>query len=205
MLALVVVAAYCGYKGLDNYSLYAHEVLGVDEAAAAGFAAAGAWIRPLAAVAAGIIADRIGGARLVTVLFAVAAINYGSLALLTPGDTQTMLIQANLWLSFAVVFALRGVYFALLSEAGTAPRVTGTAVGLVSVVGYTPDIFFAPLTGRLLDASPGVTGHQHCFWLLAGIALAGLVTALVLAFSVRGSAENLRTRPHNEQPGETTP
>jgi MFS family permease len=51
--ALVVVAAYCGYKGLDNYALYAHQVLGFSETAAAGLGAASAYIRPLAALGAG--------------------------------------------------------------------------------------------------------------------------------------------------------
>ncbi|MEQ8662513.1 MAG: MFS transporter, partial [Gammaproteobacteria bacterium] len=51
--ALVVVCAYCGYKGLDNYALYAYDVLGMSETGAAGFTAAAAWLRPLAAVAAG--------------------------------------------------------------------------------------------------------------------------------------------------------
>ena len=50
MQAIVVVCAYCGYKGLDNYSVYAFDVLGMDEASAAGFAASAAYIRPVAAV-----------------------------------------------------------------------------------------------------------------------------------------------------------
>lgn len=188
LLALVVVAAYCGYKGLDNYALYAYDVLGASETEAARFAAAGAWVRPLGAIAAGFVADRVGAARLIALLFAGAAANYAALAGLSPADGGLALIHANLWLSFALVFALRGVYFAVIAEAGIAPRMTGTAVGLVSVIGYTPDVFFAPLAGRVLDAAPGVTGHQHYFLLLAAIALTGLLTAAALAWHIRRQA-----------------
>ena len=56
--------------------------------------------------------------------------------------------------------------------------VTGTAVGLVSFLGYTPDIFFGPLMGVLLDNSPGITGHQHLFWVLTAFAVLGAVVSV---------------------------
>ena len=45
----VIVAAYCGYKGVDNYSLYAVQVLGYSEVDAAELSAWGAYIRPAGA------------------------------------------------------------------------------------------------------------------------------------------------------------
>ncbi|MGR8920609.1 MAG: MFS transporter, partial [Gammaproteobacteria bacterium] len=94
-------------------------------------------------------------------------------------------------ISFVAVFALRGVYFALLEHSRVPAVRTGTAVGLVSMIGYTPDIFFAPIAGRLLDATPGLGGHQHYFVLLATIALGGLSTTLLLGrFIERRRQEN---------------
>ena len=69
--AAVIVCAYCGYKGLDNYSLYAVQVLGMDEVRGAALSTYGGWIRPFAAVAAGILADRFNAARSIGVAFAV--------------------------------------------------------------------------------------------------------------------------------------
>ncbi len=83
-------------------------------------------------------------------------------------------------MTFVAVFALRGIYFALLQENRTPPKFTGAAVGLVSLVGYTPEIFFAPITGRILDANPGVVGFRHYFLFLAGTAMLGIVVVLVL-------------------------
>ena len=61
------------------------------------------------------------------------------------------------------------------------PRaLTGTAVGVISLVGYTPDIFYNMIAGRLLDATPGIGGHQHTFMLLSGLAGAGLAAAAIL-------------------------
>ena len=51
--AAVITCAYCGYKGLDNYSLYAVQVLGMNEVDGAKLSAIGVYVRPFAAVAAG--------------------------------------------------------------------------------------------------------------------------------------------------------
>jgi hypothetical protein len=75
---------------------------------------------------------------------------------------------------------LRGIYFALLEENQTPAYLTGAAVGLISLVGYTPEIFFAPITGRILDANPGIVGFRHYFLFLAGIAALGVFVVLVL-------------------------
>jgi hypothetical protein len=58
--------------------------------------------------------------------------------------------------------------------------ITGTAVGFISVVGYTPDIFAGPLMGYFLDANPGAVGLEHTFWLMAGFSVVGLVASVVL-------------------------
>ena len=59
------------------------------------------------------------------------------------------------------IYALRGLYFAIMEE-GKVPLIyTGTAVGVISVIGYTPDIFMGPLMGWLIDRSPGPEGHRR--------------------------------------------
>ncbi len=174
----IIVCAYCGYKGLDNYSLYAVQVLGMNEIDAARFATWGAYLRPIAAIAAGLVADRLGAARAIGVLFAVLVAAYAPLSLLDADGDGLRLVYANLYISFFAVFALRGVYFALLEENATPVAITGAAVGMVSLVGFTPEIFFAPIAGRILDATPGAGGHQNYFLLLSCIAAAGVITSL---------------------------
>jgi sugar phosphate permease len=178
--AAVIVCAYCGYKGLDNYSLYAVQVLGMDEVRGAALSTYGGWIRPFAAIIAGLVADRFNAARSIGVAFGVLAISWLLLGLSSADAAAQNLVYLNLFVTFFAVFALRGIYFALLEENRTPPYLTGAAVGLVSLIGYTPEVFFAPITGRILDANPGITGFQHYFLFLAGIAMLGIVVVLVL-------------------------
>ena len=76
------------------------------------------------------------------------------------------------------IYALRGLYFAIMEEGKIPLYLTGTAVGLISVIGYTPDIFMGPMMGFLLDRSPGALGHQHVFLMLSGFSFVGLVAAV---------------------------
>ncbi|NCF15689.1 MAG: MFS transporter [Gammaproteobacteria bacterium] len=179
----IIICAYCGYKGLDNYSLYAVQVLGMNEVEGAKLAAIGVYIRPFAAVAAGLLADRWSAAGTLRVAFAVSLVSYVALALASPDGALLFVIYGNLFLSFFAVFALRGVYFALLQENHVPPFLTGAVAGTVSFVGYTPEIFFGPITGRILDANPGAVGFQHYFLFLAvcsaiGIAVVGYLLRL---------------------------
>ena len=186
--AAVIVCAYCGYKGLDNYSLYAVQVLGMDEVRGAELSTWGSWIRPVAAVAAGLVADRFNAARSIGVAFAVLAVSWTVLGVASVDLTALHIVYLNLFVTFFAVFALRGIYFALLEENQTPAYLTGAAVGLVSLVGYTPEIFFAPITGRILDANPGIVGFRHYFLFLAGVAALGVFVVLVL-LGLRRSGE----------------
>ena len=191
--AAIVVCAYCGYKGLDNYALYAVEVLGMSEVEGARFTAQCAYLRPVAALAAGLLADRVSARRLILTLFVLLGVSFAILGTRAPAGGETVLF-ANILVTFAGVYAFRGVYFALLEECAVPSRVTGTAVGLISLVGFTPDIFFAAIGGRLLDAHPGLVGHQHYFLFLAAIMLAGAVATLALiALHRRASARAAST------------
>jgi len=190
--AAVVICAYCTYKAVDYYSLYLVEVLGKDEVEAARLTSWGAWIRPFAALFAGWVADRFDATRSIGVFFLILAVVYASLSVLMPDSAGHGVIYLNLGVSLFAVFALRGIYFALLQETRTPKHITGAAVGLISVVGYTPEIFFAPIAGRILDATPGVGGFSNLFTLLAAITTVGVVIAMSLAYLKRN---NLPTDP----------
>ena len=185
--AAVIICAYCGYKGLDNYSLYAVQVLGMNEVDGAQLSAYGAYIRPFAAIAAGYLADRWSASKTIGVSFVVLLLAYAMLSAALPAASGLTIIYANIFVSFFAVFALRGVYFALLEENRTPAFLTGAVAGMVSFVGYTPEIFFSPITGRILDATPGVGGHQNYFLFLAGVAAIGIA---VIAWLLRLQSKN---------------
>lgn len=189
--AAIIICAYCGYKGLDNYSLYAVQVLGMDEVDGAWFATLGAYIRPVAALLAGLVADRFNATWSIALIFAGSAISYFALSVLMPDTSGLNIVYLNLFVTYFTVYALRGIYFALLQDNHTPIHLTGATVGMVSLVGYMPEIFFAPVTGRILDANPGLVGFQHYFLFLAGVSAIGVLMAIWLVRLHRRSVEEL--------------
>ena len=185
--AIVVICAYIGYKGLDDVSLYAHDVLGFDEVQAAGVGTLSMWVRPFAAIAAGLLADRLGVARLTMASLLIFGIGSAVIAAGTFRPGMTVFFFATLVATSAAVFALRGLYYAMMEEGRVPFGDTGSAVGIVSVVGYTPDIFMGPLMGVLLDRWPGELGHQYVFAVLTLSAIVGLVTSILFWRIVRRS------------------
>lgn len=179
--AAIIICAYVGYKGLDNYSLFAVDAYAMDEVEGAAVSALAAWIRPVAAVGAGLLGDRIRSSVASAICFGLMLLCYLVFALGSPDPASTWVLYADVIVACAGVFGLRGLYFALFEEAALPARLTGTATGVVSVVGYTPDIFVSPAAGWLLDRSPGVVGHQHFFLFMATFAAVGLLASHLFA------------------------
>lgn len=177
----IVICAYCGFKSLDNYGVYAVRVLEMTQVEAAALNTWASYSRPVAALLAGFCADRWRSSGMVAVLFFVAAMAFYALSREFMTTLSLGLIIANLMVTFVAVYALRGIYFSLIEESRVDRRMTGSAVGLISVLGFTPDIFFAAVTGRILDANPGMVGFQHYFLLMAAICVLGMAFTLLLA------------------------
>ena len=176
--AALLVCAYCGYKSLDYATLYLNAALAIDADEASRLFSLSAWLRPVAALAAGYLADRIGISRMVSALFAVGAL--ATLALAAGVTASLGLVMIEFALVVLVVCGLRGIYFALLEEMQLPRELTGTAIGFVSVIGYLPDVFFAPLAGRILDAAPGLPGFSRLYALLAALFVVGLFCSQAL-------------------------
>lgn len=177
MQGVIIICAYVGYKATDDFSLYANQVLGFDEVAAAGVGTAALWMRPVFALIAGFLADRFSGIKVIIYGFGFIII---SSFLIYLGILESLTITTIIILASTLigVYGIRGIYFALMPESGISVAATGTAVGIMSVLGYTPDVFMSPLMGYLLDHFPGATGHQYVFLVLASFAIIGFATSL---------------------------
>lgn len=136
------------------------------------------WIRAIVAISAGYFADRFKGTKIIIVSFALTVlgglfIGFGIL------DQLSVSVFINLALTMIGVYGVRAIYFAIMDEAGIPLVYTGTTVGIVSVIGFTPDIFMGPWMGQLLDKNPGVVGHQNVFLLLALFSFIGLFVSIL--------------------------
>ena len=174
---VVLVCAYTSYKAFDQYALFAVRGHGIDELDAAQIITVGAWTRPVAALLLGLLGDRFGASRMAAVCFILLIASHGFFAFTGAALGTISVILANTVVTGIAIYGLRSLYFALFQEGQIPMAITGTAIGVVSVIGYTPDIYVAAVAGYLIDRSPGLPGFQHMFLGLLVTAIIGAVAA----------------------------
>lgn len=179
LLMIIILCAYVGYKFTDVFSLYAKEVMLYNEVDAAKTGTYLLFIRPVVGVLVGFLADRAKASIYLIVGFGVAILGSLIFASNLMDPSMDVFFLFSLFLVALGVYAARVLYFAVMQEGNIPLALTGTAVGVISVIGYTPDIFAGPLMGYLLDSSPGRTGHQHVFITLAIFSLVGLLASML--------------------------
>ncbi|MFW6066976.1 MAG: MFS transporter [Myxococcota bacterium] len=181
LLAVVVFAAYWLYLGTFAFPAFAERAHGQSKTFGAVLGTFRDWLRPVAAIGAGLLADRLRSSRVIGAGFLLLCVTFASLCWLPASAGGVGWLWAQVTAAALAVFALRGVYYALMEE-GRIPRgLTGTAVGIVSVVGYAPDTFAFLLSASLVRAGPEGAGDRAHFGLLAAIAVVGFLASTAIA------------------------
>ena len=179
LLMIIILCAYVGYKMTDIFSLYAKDVMLYNDIESAKVGTYLLYMRPFIGVIIGFLADRTRASLWIIIGFFLTLITSLIFASGIISDQTTLLFVLSIGLMALGVYAVRVLYFAAMEEGKIPLALTGTAVGFISLVGYTPDIFSGPMIGVLLDNSPGELGHQHVFMVLAGFTLIGFITSII--------------------------
>jgi len=177
LLMIIILCAYVGYKITDVFSLYARDVMFYDQVKSAQVGTFLLFIRPVIGVLIGIVADRSQTTFWLVVGFVVSFTGALLFALGLISASSTALFFISILVVATGVYAARSLYFAVMQNGQIPLVLTGTAVGLISLIGFTPDIFAGPAMGYLLDNSPGIKGHQHVFWMLVVFSFIGGIAA----------------------------
>jgi len=182
LISAVIFTGYCAYWGTFRFTSYATDIFLLSVTIGATISVGKMWLKPIAAFIAGFIADQFGIARSVACLFAILIASFLVFSVLPGGAAGIPVMLGNVAIASLAVFAMRGIYFALLEEGGVPMAVTGTAAGIVSAVGFTPDIFMPLLGGVLLDNYPGMPGYRYFYLTVAGFCSLGLLATLIIYF-----------------------
>lgn len=177
-IGLIILCAYMGYKITDIYSLYASEVMMFDDIESAKVGAYQQYLRPIVCLIIAIYTDKTGNINNIVYGFKIMLVG----SLLFASGVITFSLNSLFIFSLIIVaigtYTVRGLYFSILRDGKIPIILSGTAIGIVSIIGYTPDIFATPLYGYLLDTYPGITGHQLVYLVLTMFSLIGIYVSL---------------------------
>jgi nitrate/nitrite transporter NarK len=176
--SIIIFCAYCSYKLTGVYGTYAKDVWNYSLEEATYFAVFIQYLRPIAAISIGWIADKYLPSKIIVpsfsvLIFASAISGFGFF------NAQPVFLSFTIFIFMALgTYSLRGLYFAIIEETKTPIQMTGTLVGIISVIGFTPDIFMSLFIGYMLGEKPSLTEYQHLFTIFTLIPIIGLIAAL---------------------------
>jgi nitrate/nitrite transporter NarK len=132
---------------------------------------------------AGMAADKCGRTTTVSALFVGLVLSYSWLAMMPmqAGHEFWLSVQASCASAFS--FGLAAVYFTLLDDIGLRQEESGAAVGILSSIGFLPDIYVTPMAGYLLDQFSGERGYRLLMAVIATFGIVGLLATGLLTFT----------------------
>jgi MFS family permease len=183
--AVIIVCAYSTYKVTDVYATYAKDVWDYSIEEASKFGVIIQWIRPFAAISIGWLADKFVTSKAVLICFVLILLGYVLLGFGAFENVSILFSVLTFFLMAIGIYAMRGLYFALIEEAKTPLLITGTVIGIISFLGYTPDIFMSLISGYMLGESPTLEDYQALFKVVMFFPLIGVFSTLVFRSLVK--------------------
>lgn len=177
---IIAIVTFCNYVftlSLYYFTPYATSLLSISVSSAALLAAIKRYISPLSNIGGGYIGDKIGTGNLLLVSFLVMAAGTTGVLFLPTNNSSTIIVlfvvlYVIIYLFYQVNYSLT---WAMMEEGAIPDKYSGTAAGLISTIGYLPDIFISLLAGKLLDTYPGAVGYRYFFIFLIAILLLGAI------------------------------
>ena len=136
------------------------------------------WMRPVGGVIGGFLADKIGKTATNGGALLGASICLLATALL-PASAGQGVFYAIIVLLGIFLYAIRGTYWSLLGDAKIDALIMGTAIGVISFIGYLPDIILPQYNSFLWNTFGGNGGYNAYFISSAVIGLVGVVLVFV--------------------------
>ncbi len=177
ILSIVILCGYGLKSSVSYFNPYLTEVVGVSAVNSGIFSIINNYLLLLLAPVGGILADKVfkSTCKWLSVSFVILAVLFGGV-LLIPSDISPMVASIYTLLPGAVTMMMYGVVFSSVSEAGISRTMTGTVIGISSIIGYLPESIYSVLFGKWLD-NKGAAGYTNIFIFLVASGILGAVLA----------------------------
>ncbi|MBQ8563100.1 MAG: MFS transporter [Firmicutes bacterium] len=179
---IIGLATFCNYVftlSVYYFTPYLTEILGATVVFGATIAASKRWLSLLGSIGGGYLTDKIGAGKMIFVSFVVMAVGTVGILLLPQNSSSIMLFTVLFVLIYVFYNVNYAVTWAMMDEGAIPERLSGSAAGLISTIGYLPEIFISLVAGYTLDAIPGYEGYKTYFTFVVIMLVAGAVVSLV--------------------------
>lgn len=186
ILVGIVFFAYSMYGLLGYINTYAINVYGLSVAGGATLGGTRYLVQACGGIIGGIVADKIGS-RLKVIIggSALLTISWALFLILPASKSLLLAVVINFLFGLFFIYVIRSQYFAVIDDAGIPVDKTGRVSGIVSAIGYLPDVFMYTMVGGWFDTHPGKAGFDMMFIYAIIMGLMCIVFSLLLALVIR--------------------
>jgi sugar phosphate permease len=180
---LCAICIACGYQlfyATYSFSAYLQQNFGLTAVMVGTITVAKLWMRPIGGIAAGFIGDWIGPEKVLSTLLALASLALAMMAVL-PANAATLFMLTVVLLIGLLTYAVRGLYWATLGACNVPNNIKGLAIGIISMIGYFPEVYLPLLSASLIEQYPDGLGYQIYYITLSIFGLLGAYAAYLLA------------------------
>lgn len=163
-LTAIVFTAYSVYGLMSYINTYAVSFCGMTETAAANLGAIRYLLQGVGGIVGGFLADKIHSRlKVISISGLLLGISW-AVFLFIPAEAAALpAVLINFFIGVILVYAIRSQYFADIDDAGIDVNLTGRVSGILSTIGYLPDVFMFILVGGWIDSYAGTTGYNMIF------------------------------------------
>ncbi len=176
LCCICILTGYQLFFATYSFSAYIQNHHGLGAVAVGWVTVAKLWMRPIGAVTAGFAGDFLDREKVLGGLMILASIALYCLTILPTTAGQAALLFMVLLIGI-LTYAVRGVYWATLESANVSNRIKGLAIGFISLVAFSPDIYLPALEARVIAVYPGKAGSDLYFTIIAVMGASGAFAA----------------------------
>lgn len=180
IFSIVIFCGYSLFSSTSYFTPYLTAVVGVSPEESGIYSIIRNYLFMLLAPVSGYLADKVFKSSSKWIMIAL-----GILALLfvgvlnIPANSNATLVSIYTLLPGAFALAAYGIVFSLIGETEIPAKVTGTVIGIASIIGYSPDLFMSAMFGGWLDKF-GNGGYKYIFIYLAVTCIVGMLGAYLI-------------------------
>ncbi|PGM62079.1 MFS transporter [Bacillus paramycoides] len=145
------------------------------------------WMRPIGGLLGGFLGDKFGKSNILMIALGLAATFLIAIATL-PITMPHMYFKIQVVMIGLMLYTVRGLYWSLLGDCKIDEKILGLAIGVVSFIGYLPDILM-PLVNIVLFNTFGPNGGYNGYFIFcACAAILAIFMTLIFRMSVKKEA-----------------
>lgn len=180
LCAICIVCGYQLFYATYSFTAYLQQNFSLTAVMVGYITVAKLWMRPIGGIAAGFIGDWVNPEKVLSILLVLASL---SLAMMTfvPASSAALLMIVLVLLIGLLTYGVRGLYWATLGGCNVPNKIKGLAIGIISMIGYFPEVYLPLLSAPLIENYPGGLGYKIYYLIVATCGLLGAYAAYLLA------------------------